>query len=91
MGSAVEEVFGYDDRGGAAVGCGAALEFGEGGVQHGGGEDLVEGVDVAELGVGVFGAVEVVDAGDFGKVVHGGAVSGCGAAVSRGRVLDFGF
>lgn len=35
VGAEVEEVFGYDDGGGAAVGCGAALEFGEGGVEHG--------------------------------------------------------
>lgn len=45
-------------------------------MDHGRGEDLVEGVDVAELGVGVFGRVEVVDAGDFGKVGGRGAVSG---------------
>lgn len=72
-----EEGFGYDDCGGAAVGGGAALQFGEGVVQRGGGEDLLEGVDVAELRVGVLGGVEVVDAGYFGKVVGGGAVSGC--------------
>lgn len=50
-----EEGVGDDDGGAAAVGCGAALEFGEGGVDGGGGEDLVEGVDGAELGVRVFG------------------------------------
>lgn len=73
-----EEVFRDDDGGGAAVRGGAALEFGEGGVDGWGGEDLIEGVDVAELGVGVFGGVEVVDAGDFGQVVFVGAVSGEG-------------
>lgn len=50
-------------------------------MDHGGGEDLVEGVGVAELGVGVFGGVEVVDAGDFGEVGWGGAVSGNGKSV----------
>ena len=44
-------------------------------MDHGGGEDLVEGVGVAELGVGVFGGVEVVDACDFSEVGGGGAVS----------------
>lgn len=72
-----EEGFGYDDRGGAAVGGGAALQFRQRGVQCRRGEDLLEGVDVAELGVGVLGGVEVVDTGDFGKVGGGGAVSGC--------------
>ncbi len=76
VGTGGEEGVGDDDGGGAAVGGGAALEFGEGGVDGGGGEDLGEGVDVAELGVGVLGGVEVVDAGDFGKVGCGGAVSG---------------
>lgn len=78
MGALGEEGFGDEDGGCAAVGGGAALEFCEGGVDHGGGEDLVEGVGVAELGVGVFGGVEVVDAGDFGEVGGGGAVSGRG-------------
>lgn len=36
---------------------------------------MVEGVDVLELGVGVFGRVGMVDAGDFGEVVGCGAVS----------------
>ena len=78
MGALGEEGFGDDDGGGTAVGGGAALEFGEGRVDHGGGEDLVEGVGVAELGVGVFGGVEVVDAGDFGEVGGCGTVSGGG-------------
>lgn len=52
----------------AAVGGRAALQFGEGLVDLGRGEDLVEGVDVLELGVRVFDGVEVVDAGDFGEV-----------------------
>ena len=68
VGAGVEKGFGDDDGGGAAVGGGTALEFGEGGVDLLGGEDLVEGVGVAELGVGVFGRVEVVDACYFGKV-----------------------
>ena len=76
MRSLIQEGFRDDDSGCAAVGSWAALEFGERGMDHGGGEDLVEGVDVAELGVGVFGRVQVVDAGDFGKVSGGGAVSG---------------
>ena len=66
------------------------MEFGEGGVDHGGGEDLVEGVDVAELGVGVFGGVEVVDAGDFGEVGGGGAVSGGGRGWLAGWVCFLG-
>lgn len=41
----------------------------------GGVEDLLEGVGVAELGVGVSLGVFVVDAGDFGKVFLFGAVS----------------
>ena len=36
---------------------------------------MVEGVDVLELGVRVFGRMGVVDAGDFGEVVGCGAVS----------------
>ena len=76
MGAGGEEGVRDDDGGGAAVGGGAALEFGEGGVDSGGGEDLVEGVDIAELGVRVFGGVEVVDAGDFGQVACISAVSG---------------
>ena len=78
MRSLIQESFRDDDSGCTAVGSGAALEFREWGVDHGGGEDLIEGVDVAELGVGVFGGVQVVDAGDFGKVSRGGAVSGGG-------------
>lgn len=52
------------------------MEFGEWGVDFGGGENLVEGVDVVELGVGVFGRVKMVDAGYFGEVGGCGAVSG---------------
>ena len=78
MWSLIQERFGDDDSGCAAVGGWAALEFRERGVDHGGGEDLVEGKDVAELGVGVFGRVQVVDAGNFGKVGGRGAVSGGG-------------
>ena len=44
-----EEGFGDYDCGGAAVGGGTTLEFCEGVVDHWGIEDLVEGVDVAEL------------------------------------------
>ena len=75
MGAQGEEGFRDDDGGGAAVGGGAALEFGERGADGWGGEDLVEGVDVAELRVRVFGRVEVIDASDFGQVFLGGAVS----------------
>ena len=59
-------------------------------MDHGGGEDLVEGVGVAELGVGVFGRVEVVDAGDFGEVGGGGAVSGREGSVVSGMGLFLG-
>jgi hypothetical protein len=38
-------------------------------------EDLLERVDVVELGVGVLDAVRVVDARDLGKVFWLGAVS----------------
>ena len=76
VGSCGEEGFRDDDCGGAAIGDEAALKFSERGVDNWGGEDLVEGVDVAELGVWVFGRVEVIDAGDFGQVVRVGAVSG---------------
>lgn len=49
-----------------------------------GGENFGEGVDGAELRVGVCGAVEVVDAGDFGEVGRGCAVSwGMSAIVDR--------
>ena len=50
---------------------------------------MVEGAGVAELGVGVFGGVEVVDAGDFGEVGGGGAVSerGRGWLVGLGVIL----
>ena len=75
MRTAGEEGFGDDDGGGAAVGGGAALEFGEGVVDGRGGGDFGEGVLVAELGVGVFGAMGVVDAGDFGEVGFCGSVS----------------
>jgi hypothetical protein len=51
------------------------LELGERGVDFGGGEDLVQGVDVVELGVGVLDAVGVVDAGDLREVLGFGAVS----------------
>ncbi len=40
------------------------------------GEDLIEGVDVAELGVGVFGGVEMIDASYFGKIGRCGTVPG---------------
>lgn len=72
----VEKVLGDEDSGGAAVRGRAALELGEGLVDHGRGEDLVARVDVLELRVGVVYAVGVVDAGDFGKIFEFGAVSG---------------
>ncbi len=78
MRSLIQERFRDDDSGRATVRGRAALEFCEWGVDHGGGEYLVEGVGVAELGVGVFGGVEVVDAGDFGEVSGVGTVSGVG-------------
>ena len=86
MRSLLQERFRDDDSGRAAVRSWAALEFCEWGVDHGGGEDLVEGVDVTELGVGVLGRVEVVDAGDLGKVGGSGVVSGGG----RGRLVGWG-
>lgn len=73
----VEEFLRDDDDGGAAVGGGAALEFREGFVNEGGVEDLLEGVFVAELGVGVSLRVRVVDARDFGEVFFSRAVSSC--------------
>lgn len=76
MRAGVEEGFRDDDGGGAAIGGGAALEFGEGIVNHGCVEDLIEGVDGLELRVRVLSGVGVVDASDFGKVVGSGAVSG---------------
>lgn len=39
-------------------------------------KDLIEGVDVAKLGVGVLGGVKVVNAGDFGEVAFIRAISG---------------
>lgn len=45
-------------------------------MDHGGFLDLFAGVDVLELRVGVFDAVGVVDAGDFGEVLWFGAISG---------------
>jgi hypothetical protein len=64
----LEEGVGDYDCCGCAIGGGAALEFGEGGVDHGGGFDFGEAVGGAKLGIGVFGGVEVVDPGDFGEV-----------------------
>jgi hypothetical protein len=45
-------------------------------MDHLGGEDLLKGVDVAELGVGVFGGMKVVYACYFCEVIGFGAVSG---------------
>ena len=70
-----EEGFGDNDGGGTAVGSRAALKFSEGRVDASGLEDLVEGVDVVELGVWILSGVGVVDTGDFGEVIWGGAVS----------------
>ena len=53
VGAGGEEVLRYDYDCGAAVGGRAALEFCEGRVDGGGVEDLLEGVGLAELGVGV--------------------------------------
>lgn len=65
-----------DENGGrAAVRGRAALELGERVVDGGGFEDVVERVDLLELGVGVLGGVGVVDAGDLSKVPRFGAVS----------------
>ena len=63
------------EHGGAgAVGGGGALQPGERRVHHLGVEDLQEGVDVLELGVGVVGRVAVVLLADLGEVLRGGAV-----------------
>ena len=72
---------GYDYGGAGAVGCGAALEFCQRGVDHGTVEDLLEGVFLLELSVGVALGVLVADFGDAGEVGGGGAVS------ERGEVL----
>ena len=53
----VEEFLGAQDDGRGAVGGGTALELGHEFVLDGGGEDLFEGVDVVELGVGVVDAM----------------------------------
>ncbi|KAK1841186.1 hypothetical protein CCHR01_16172 [Colletotrichum chrysophilum] len=74
VGALVKEGLGDEDGGGAAVGGRAALQLGEGRKDLGGLEDLLLGVDVLELGVGVAGGVLVVDAGDLGKVLGLGAV-----------------
>ena len=50
-----------------------------------GGEYLFERIGVAELGVGVFGRVGVIDPSDFGKVVGGGSVS-CKRQLVRGKL-----
>jgi hypothetical protein len=44
-------------------------------VDHGGLEDLLEGVFVLELGVGVVLGMGVVDTADFCKVLERGTVS----------------
>ncbi len=49
MRTSSEEGFGDDDGGRAAVRGRTALQFGEWGVDFWGGEDLIEGIDVAEL------------------------------------------
>lgn len=73
VGAGVEELLGDEDGGGTTVGGRAALELGEG-VEDGGRlEDLLLGVDLLELRVGVVGGVGVVDAGNLGKVLVGGA------------------
>ena len=69
-----EEGFRDDDGGCGAVGGGTALEFCKGWEDGRGGFDLVEGVYILELRVGVVGAVLVVDPCDFGEVFGGGAV-----------------
>lgn len=68
MRAGVEEFLGDDDGCGAAVGGWAALELCEGFVDHGGFEDLLQGVFLLELGVGVALGVFVVDSGDFREV-----------------------
>lgn len=68
MRTCVKERLGHDDRCGAAVGRGTALKFREWRVDFGRGQDLRKGVNVVELGVGVFGRMSVVDASDFSKV-----------------------
>ena len=73
-----EEGFGNDDGRGTAVGGGTALEFCEWVVDGRGGEDLIESVGVAELRVGVFGRVCVIDTGDLSKVGSCGTVSEAG-------------
>lgn len=72
----VQEGLGDQHRGGAAVGRRAALQLGQGLVDHGGLLDLLEAVDVLELRVGVLHAVRMIDASDLGEVFCFGAVSG---------------
>ena len=83
LGPGVEEALRDDYRGSGAVARGAALEFGEGRVYHGGFEDVLEAVGLPELGVGVALGVLVADAGDFCEVFGAGAVSGVSLAVIR--------
>ena len=80
----VKEGLGYDYGGAGAVGCGAALEFCQGGVDHGTVEDLLEGVFLLELRVGVALGVFVADFGDAREVGGGGAVSERGGLLVGG-------
>jgi hypothetical protein len=66
------------------------LKLCEGLVDHRGLDDLVEGVFLLELGVGVVLRVGVVDATDFGKVFELGAVPWAGLgrfSIKHGRVV----
>ena len=83
----VEEGLGDDDGSGAAVGGGTALEFCEWGEYGRRGEDLVEGVDVTELGVWVFGGMEVVYACYFCKVFRCGSISA--SSISSVSIRDY--
>ncbi len=84
QGPGVEEALRNDYCGPSAVARGAALEFGEGRVDHGGFEDFLESVFLSELGVGVALGVLVADAGDFCEVFGAGAVPG-GDALAGAR------
>jgi hypothetical protein len=74
------------DGGAGPVRGGRALQLGERLVHHRGVGDLVDGVDVLELRVGVVLRVAVVLLADHGEVLRRGAVPAASAARGGGRV-----
>jgi hypothetical protein len=70
----IQESLGNDDSGSGSVRGRAALELGKGLVDHRGLHDLLKGVFILELGVGVALGVFVVDTSDLAKVFSLGSV-----------------